>query len=63
MIETSLLLGLRGLDRTAVYEFRDGCLSHLGPGDAPLEVSEATARSDFEALIHNWEALRLENRH
>jgi hypothetical protein len=37
-------------------------LSHLGPDDAPLEVPDATAASDFEALIRNWEALRLEAR-
>ena len=61
-IEQPQLLGLRGLDRTAVYEFRSGRLSHLGPDDAPLEVPGATARSDFEALIRNWEALRLEAR-
>lgn len=62
VIEHPQLLGLRRLDRTAVYEFRSGRLSHLGPDDEPLQFPKATVRSDFEALIRNWEALRAEDR-
>lgn len=59
-IERPQLLGLRGPERTVVYEVRAGRLRHLGPDDEPRQVPEATASSDFMTLIRNWEALRLE---
>jgi hypothetical protein len=61
-IEYPKFLGLRGLERTAVYEFRSGRLSHLGPDDEPLQLPKTAVLSDFEALIRNWEALRGEAR-
>jgi hypothetical protein len=52
------LVGLRELDRIALYDFRKDRLSVLTPGETPVRVSPEEEQKQLRALIWNWEALQ-----
>jgi hypothetical protein len=57
-IERPHVVGLRGLERTVLYDFRTGQLSALTPDEAPLHLTPDEESAERRALIWNWEAVQ-----
>jgi hypothetical protein len=52
------VVGLRGLEQIALYDFRKERFSVLTPEETPVRVSPEEERKQLRSLIWNWEALQ-----
>jgi hypothetical protein len=58
-IDRPVLLGLRSLERTLLYDLESGRFEPIDSQEAPLDLAPAERRALLDRVIWNWEALRL----